>query len=269
MKNLSEAIPVRRSVRTFDGRVPDAQTLDMLLDAMREAANPYGIPVEFRILDAKAEGLSCPVVTGVSKYLAGKLAAGPDAMAAVGYSFELAVLHAQAMGLGTCWLGGTMNRGAFEQAMSLAEGECMPCASPIGYAAEKMSLRETMMRRAIGADERLPFAALFFDGSRDTPLTPERAGRLAGPLELVRLAPSAVNKQPWRAVVCGDAVHFYLQRSAGFGKGGRLDMQMIDMGIALCHFAVAAAARGMVTAFVREDPGVPMDGEYIASYRIQ
>ncbi len=81
---------------------------------------------------------------------------------------------------------------------------------------------------------------LFFDGAFDTPLTKEKAESLAIPLEMIRLAPSAVNKQPWRVVVVDNTVHFYLKRSKGFSKEGKLDMQMIDMGIALCHFALAA-----------------------------
>jgi len=59
----------------------------------------------------------------------------------------------------------------------------------------------------------------------------------------VRLAPSAVNRQPWRMVVMDDVVHFYLQRAKSLG-GGKLDMQKIDMGIALCHFELMAKELG-------------------------
>ena len=63
------------------------------------------------------------------------------------------------------------------------------------------------MRKAIKADERLPFEELFFDGTFDNPLSKERAGNLAQPLEMVRLSPSAVNKQPWRVIVADNAAH--------------------------------------------------------------
>ena len=33
--------------------------------------------------------------------------------------------------------------------------------------------------------------------------------RIRGALRLAGTAPSAVNKQPWRAVIAGDNVHFY------------------------------------------------------------
>lgn len=162
-----------------------------------------------------------------------------------------------------------MNRAAFEQAMGLADDEMMPCASPLGYPAKKMSLRESMMRKAIKADERLPFEELFFDGNVNTPLTREKAGCLADPLEMVRLAPSAVNKQPWRVVVADDTAHFYLKRSKGFGHEGKLDIQMVDLGIALCHFALTAKENGLNIAFKQEEPAITAEGmEYIGSYRV-
>jgi hypothetical protein len=236
---------------------------------MNEITNPFQIPVEFKFMDAKEHGLSCPVVTGTDLYVGGKIENAANASAAFGYSFEVFVLLAQSLGLGTVWLGGTMNRGAFEKAMELGENEMMPCASPIGYPAKKMSLRENMMRKAVKADERLPFEELFFDGDLHSPLTKDKAGELLVPLEMVRLAPSAVNKQPWRVLAENEMIHFYLKRSKGFGKEGKLDMQMIDMGIALCHFELAAKECGLKIEFVQKEPEiVKQDAEYVASYRV-
>jgi len=270
MKSINECIRERRSVRAFDGRPLDENIKQQLLSFAETAENPYGIPVSFKLMDAKAKGLSCPVVTGTDLYMGGKIKTVANASVAFGYSFESVVLYAQALGIGTVWLGGTMNRSAFEAAMELAPDEMMPCASPLGYAATKMSVRETVMRKGVKADERLPFGELFFDGSFEKPLTPEKAGSLAEPLEMVRLAPSAVNRQPWRVIVKDNMVHFYLKRSKGFKTEGNLDMQMIDMGIALCHFALSAKEEGLDIRFVLNDPF--LTGEegtsYIASYRI-
>ena len=137
--------------------------------------------------------------------------------------------------------------------MSLDEDEMMPCASPVGYTAKKMSMCESMMRMAIKADDRLPFEELFYDGAIETPLSKEKADSLRFPLEMVRLAPSAVNKQPWRVVVADNAAHFYLKRSKGFGHESDLDMQKIDMGIALCHFALTAKENGLDVRFTQRD----------------
>ena len=271
MVNIEKHIHNRRSVRTYDGQTLDGNTKEKLLAFMKDINNPFDIPVEFSFLDAKENNLVCPVVSGTDLYIGGKIKDVPNASIAFGYSFEMLVLYAQSLGLGTVWLGGTMNRAAFEQAMKLEEGEMMPCATPIGYPAKKMSVRENMMRKAIKADERLPFEELFFDGTFDKPLTKEKAGSLALPLDMVRLAPSAVNKQPWRVIMSDNTVHFYLKRSKGFGHEGKLDMQMIDMGIALCHFALTANNNGLHIAFTQEDPKLTLSSDvtYIASYGIQ
>lgn len=270
MENIKNLVKSRRSVRSYDGREVTAEDKAKLCAFMENIENPYGINVEFKLMDAGEHGLKCPVVVGTELYVGGKTKRVPSAFEAFGYSFEMLVLYAQSLGIGTVWLGGTMNRPAYEVAMAIAEDEMMPCASALGYPSKKMSLRESMMRKTIKADERLPFEELFFDGSFETPLTEEKAGKLAYPLEMVRWAPSAVNKQPWRVVVESNAVHFYLKRSSGFGNHEALDMQRIDMGIALCHFDLAARELGLKPSFAEEHPGIPHDDGtvYIATYRI-
>lgn len=270
LPHSSDLIRARRSVRSFEKRTPEAAVIEKLLEYGKNIENPFGIPVDFRVLYAAEHGLLCPVTNGTELYVAGKIAIRPFANAAFGYSFEKFLLYAQSLGLGSVWLGGTMNRSAFEQAMELNENEMMPCAAPIGYPAKRMTVRETAMRKAIRADERLPFEDLFFDGGFTKPLTPEKADALRLPLEAVRLAPSAVNKQPWRVVLADGCAHFYLQRSKGFARSGVLDMQMIDMGIALCHFELCAAECGLAVEFMQLAPAPDsVEAEYIASYRIR
>ncbi len=268
MENIKELVKTRRSVRTYDGSALTEEDKNRLLTFAENIENPYGIPVKFKLLEAKEHGLKCPVIAGTELFAGGKVTRQPHVFEAFGYSFEMLVLYAQSLGIGTVWLGGTMNRETFERAMELGEDEIMPCASPLGYPAEKMSLKEIMMRKAISADDRLPFGELFFDGSFHTPLTEEKAGKLAYLLEMVRWSPSAVNKQPWRAVVQDHAVHFYLKRSKGFGHSAALDMQKVDMGIALCHFDLAAKESGINPVFITENPGIAVDpdAEYTASF---
>ena len=268
MYNVTETIKTRKSVRSFDGKMLSAQELEKLSNYAETIVNPFGLKVEFKFLDAKEHGLTSPVVSGTDLYAAAKLPMDKNFSAAFGYSFELFVLYAWSLGVGTVWMGGTMNRDAFEKAMEVQSGWSMPCSTPLGYAAKKMSVKEKLMRKGIKADTRESFEKLFFESGLDTPLTREKAGELEIPLEMVRLAPSAVNKQPWRVIVCGDTVHFYLKRSKGFMYNEKLDMQMIDMGIALCHFDLAAKNAGLNTAFEQTDPGLDADMEYVASYKI-
>ena len=271
MEHVAELIRTRRSVRTFDGREVNKEDMEKLSAFMEKTDNPYEIPVEYKLLDAKAQGLTCPVVSGTNLYVGARIKRVPHAEEAFGYSVEKLVLYAWSLGIGTVWIGGTMGRDAFERAMELGEDEMMPCMSPLGYPAKKMAIKESMMRKAVKADSRVPFETLFFDGSFDVPLTEEKAGRLTEALEMVRWAPSAVNKQPWRVVIDQNTAHFYLKRNKGFISDAVGDMQKIDLGIALCHFALVAGENGLSPEFCITDPGIAVetDMEYIASYQIQ
>ena len=180
------------------------------------------------------------MIVNADTYIAGKMARVPHAEEAFGYAFEKIVLFAESINVGTTWIAGTMDRSAFEKAMSLSDGEVMPCVSPLGYVAKKMSLRETLMRKGVKADSRLDFGDLFFENEFDASLDAKKAGDLAEILEAVRLAPSAVNKQPWRVIIDGKNVHFYEKKSRGFVSENGWDIQKIDIGIAMCHFALAA-----------------------------
>lgn len=268
MKNIEALVRGRRSVRNYLERPIEPEVMEKLRQFITTLDNPYGIAVDVLLRDAVEYKLACPVAPGAGLFACGRVQRCGHMNEAFGYSFEKLVLFCQSLGLGTVWVGGTMDRAAFEKAAGLADDEAMPCMSPVGYPAEKMALREIMMRKAIKADERMDFSQLFFDGGFERPLSSESAGELFKALEMVRLAPSAVNKQPWRIVMDGEKVHFYLRRSKGFG-GGALDMQKIDMGIALCHFDLAARELGFEPHFVIDCPDIPADGlEYIASYHI-
>jgi hypothetical protein len=65
------------------------------------------------------------------------------------------------MGIGTVWIGGTMKRDHFEKEAGLTEGRRMPCITPLGYPAAKRSIKETLMRKGVKADERKPLGELF------------------------------------------------------------------------------------------------------------
>ncbi len=260
--NGLELIRHRRSVRTFDGNPLRPEDAENLLRFAEGIETPYGIPIAWKLLSAQADGLSSPVIVGTDAYIAGKLRRQPHAEEAFGYAFEKLVLYAESLGLGTTWIAGTMDRPAFEKAMALKADEVMPCVSPLGYPAKKMSLRETMMRKGVRADSRMEFAELFFDRSFDRPLSENAPCREA--LEMVRWAPSAVNKQPWRVVMDGKQAHFYEKKSKGYVDASGWDLQKVDLGIALYHFACAFDENVWLSI---TDPGLsaPDDVEYVAT----
>ncbi len=265
MNDLMEIIKGRKSIRTFDGSTLSDMHRQILEDYIKDIPNPFGIPVEFVLLDAKEHGLSSPVLSGEKLYVAGKVEKTPYADVAFGYSFEKLVLYAWSLGVGTVWIGGTMKRGLFERAAGLKSGQMMPCISPLGYSAKKRALRESMMRKGIGADSRISRDKLFFEEEWGKPIDPD--ADMAEILEMVRWAPSAVNKQPWRIVHKDGAYHFYEKKDRGYTSEETGDLQKIDVGIALCPFIMGLEDKGKKAEIRIQDAGikVPADTEYIVS----
>jgi hypothetical protein len=177
-----------------------------------------------------------------------------------GYLMERLVLQATDLGLGTCWLGGTFTKSSFSRRIGAGKDERVPAVVAVGYIAGQRRGVDAAIRAGASADRRYPWEQLFFDEEWGRPLTPEAAGAYALPLEMVRLAPSASNKQPWRVVKRGNRWHFYLQRSRGYGDRSVVrfwtvaDMQRIDLGIALCHFELAAVEAGLAGRWVVQEP---------------
>ncbi len=160
-----------------------------------------------------------------------------------------------------------MKREIFEQAVGLSDGEMMPCISPLGYPAKKRSIRESLMRKGVKADERIPAEKLFFEGSWEAPLSAAVQKDLRDLMEMVRWAPSAVNKQPWRIIAADGALHFYEKQDKGYVSEKTGDLQRIDVGIALCHAVMGLEAQGKTVEAVVQNPGIPVPDNviYIAS----
>lgn len=266
MEGIVETIKGRQSVRTFEDRPLMPEDRTYVESVIGSIETPFGVPVEFRLLSVAEHGLKSPVVVGAHDYVAAKVDRVQGAELALGFAFETFCLRAAERGLGTVLLAASLSRKSFEKAMEVGPNEVMPVASPIGYPAAKPTLRESMMRKALKSDERLPFSQVFYSGSFGTPLSASDAGRFEVPLQMLRLAPSATNKQPWRAVVDGGIVHFFEKRSIKESALG--DIQKVDMGIALSHFCLTAQERGLEGRLVTRDPAIatPQGTEYIASF---
>jgi len=95
----------------------------------------------------------------------------------------------------------------------------------------------------------------------------EAVGEYAFPLELLRLAPSAANRQPWRVVHKDDAFHFYREENPK--SKYPYDLQRLDVGIGACHFHLAAEDRALSGQFAMlSETGVtpPPNMKYLFSW---
>ncbi len=269
-KPVTELIRQRYSCRTYQDKAIDGSEQRSLSDFLgTQSTGPLGSRARFALVAAtdrdrqSLKGLGTyGIIRGAPGFIIGATERAPKDLEDYGHLMEHTVLFATDLGLGTCWLGGTFSKSSFAKKIGVTAGEGMPAAVAVGSIAEAGKVGKWIRQRA-GSDLRLPWESLFFDERFGQPLTTERAGSYAEPLEMVRIGPSASNKQPWRIVRIGDVWHFFLQRTKGYGKGSfvfRLlhlaDLQRVDMGIAMCHFELAVRQLGLTGHWLIDEPGI-------------
>ncbi|MHA1671995.1 MAG: nitroreductase family protein [Promethearchaeota archaeon] len=244
---ITELIRSRTSWRTYKPRQLDPKEEDNLIKFIENLGNEspfakFEPKARFQIFhipetdpkEKKRYG-TYGFIQGTRSFLVGSAKRTQYAWEHYGYLFEKIILYATDMGLGTCWLGGTFSRSVFTEKLTLGTKEILPAISPIGYP-EDRRLKEKVIRAAIRAKKRKNWDQIFYLGDFSTPLSDIEAGEFSVPLEMVRLGPSASNRQPWRIIRDQDknAFHFYVIQtkiSKGYNK-----MRLLDIGIAVCHF---------------------------------
>jgi nitroreductase len=207
-------------------------------------------------------------IKGASAYLVGAMDRNQFNPEDFGYLLEQIILYATDLGLGTCWLGGTFTKSSFAMKINAQANEVVPAVSAVGYIAEKPRSIETWLKGRRGTKRRLPWSNLFFDEDFSTPLDMEAINGYSSVLEMVRLAPSASNRQPWRVIRSGNLWHFYLQRTPNYRNNllsrwtTVADLQRMDMGIAMSHFELTALELGLKGQWAVADPQIELPDEH-------
>lgn len=280
---VTELIRSRFSCRKYSERPIQPEPQQLLEDFIAaEGPGPFGTRPRFMLAaaseqDRKAlKGLSTyGIIKGATGFVIGAVEDGVGNLEDFGYEMERIILYATDLGLGTCWLGGTFTRSRFAKKISATMAEMVPAVTSVGYIATGRSMQDSLSRQVAGSDHRLPWERLFFDGKYGSPLSREVAGVFAEPLEMVRLGPSASNKQPWRILKEGEDWHFFLQRSPGYQDTSikrvmRIsDLQRIDMGIAMSHFELAANELDLKGTWKIQEPEIENPSgliEYVVSW---
>ncbi|MDF9830666.1 nitroreductase family protein [Parabacteroides sp. PF5-6] len=264
--SITKQIKKRKSVRSYTGEPLNEECVDRINNYIGQLNAPFGTKAKIQLIRAKTGDQPVKlgtygVISGATDFLLLIGERGVMSEVGAGYMFEQVVLYCTELGLGTCWLGGTLKRDDFLKQIQLSEGEELIVISPVGYKREKRTLLESIMRAGAGSDKRKPFGSLFFNNTFGTPLTESDAGDYKTPLEMLRLAPSASNKQPWRVVMKDGAFHFYFQ--AGHFSAN-------DMGIALCHFELTCNELDLKGHFERmSDVSSSNDMGYVTSWIIE
>jgi len=248
--NVKETVNKRISVRNYSSQAISEEMILIFKDIVKGLNNPFNVRVNYHFLDInnteQPQKLGTyGVIKGARQYIGTTIKLEPYALEALGYEMETLILHLTHLGLGTCWLGGTFNRKGFANGMNIASHEIFPIITPVGYAESKRHITEIAMRKLIKADQRKPWDKLFFINDFSTPLANDKENDYNFALEMVRLGPSASNKQPWRIVIMNQVCHFFEHKDPGYSDIFPYDLQRIDMGIALAHFELAMKEKGV------------------------
>jgi nitroreductase len=275
MPSIIETIKKRRSVRTYLEDPIEDEMENVLKIIETPKKGPFGNEIRLKLLnfselernEIKDLG-TYGMIKGAGHFILSAINESERIYEDCGYVFENIILQLTDLDLGTCWMGGTFNRASFAAKMGLSAGEILPIISPVGYPAKKMSLKESMIRKAIGADKRKSWGKIFFSENFAVSLSKNKTGEYTSALESLRLAPSASNKQPWRIVKEGKNFHFFLKRTKGYGRVlGSIDLQKVDMGIAMSHFELSCKELNLAGSWKFEKPGFKSQNiEYIVSW---
>lgn len=274
---VTELILKRYSCRSYSQTPLSTQLLKNLTSFCESTrVGPLGGAGRFRVVAAREEDASSlkglgtyGFIRGATAYIIGATSMDERYLEDFGFMMERIILYATDQELGTCWLGGSFTKSSFSRRMGLEEGEVVPCVTSTGYPAKNPSRIEKFIRKQASSDRRLPWNMLFFEDNFDTSIERTETGGYQQVLEMVRKAPSASNRQPWRIVRCGPKWHFYLQRTPGYRTNRitklttTVDLQRIDMGIAMCHFELTARELYQDGAWVRDEPGIMLPNDQL------
>lgn len=219
---LQEAIQARHSVRAYTPYTLSSEESAALQERIDEYNKAGGLHIQLALDEPRAfksRFNKYGLFSNVTNYLviAGRPGEGREEKA--GYYGELLVLQAQTLGLNTCWVGLTYSK--VEGAYVLDEGEKIFCVIALGRG-------ETQ-----GSDHRRKTVEQVSNATSDTP------SWFNDGVSAALLAPTAVNQQKFSFTYLPPvgAAKAKVLAKKGFSLVG---YAAIDLGIAKCHFELAA-----------------------------
>ena len=268
IQNIEKVIRTRKSIRTYDGKAIEPETKQQIISYMQSCNEGiFGNRVDFYWIDGSAGEYkdvklgTYGIINGTKSFIIGKVKEGERNMEDFGFCMEKVILYCTQLNIGTCWMGGTYKKTDFASAVGLQDDEIIPAITPVGYFGTKRRTIDKMIRSIAGSEQRKAFDEMFFSESFSQPLAEKQRSAYGYFLEMVRLAPSASNKQPWRIVLMNNVFHFYLKRTPNYNNNKFLpsDLQRVDMGIAMSHFDLALSEKNVKHQWITVDPGLATD----------
>lgn len=252
--DIIKSIQHRKSSRTFTTeslRHSERKILEEFISSNNKGIN--GESIDFILLEKNDTDVPMKIPYGLIRnnktYIFGKTNPTPLSRTNYGYLLEKIVLKATELKLGTCWVG-MFDREYFND-IQIENNLIIPSILVIGYANEKMPVKEKIIRKAVNADKRKSWETLFFNYETAEVLKTEDVEFYVESLSMTRLAPSSGNSQPWRIFYSSETneYHFFkkITNQAYETKG----MHDIDMGIAMSHFELVSYKNGLKGTWIQ------------------
>lgn len=277
-QSITEIISKRTSVRNYKPDEISKELKDKLIDYISNVEGPFNEKTCYKIIDKgntkELEGENIGtygVIKGAPSYIIGKVEKGKMDLEQYGYTFEKIILYATSLELGTCWLGGTFKRSSFKNIMKLKDNDILPAVTPIGYIEKKKRLLDTVMRLGAGSNNRKDWNELFFNKDFNSPLEKDDTKIYSKALEMIRIAPSASNKQPWRIVKDDDRYHFFIKTNPSYSSALGFNIQRLDIGIAMCHFEMTMSELGINGSWIVDTElniNTPENTNYVVTWNM-
>ena len=237
-KTLAETIYQRKSVRAFSEKRAEILENDQdLLEKFETIPLIVDIKVKVKIL--KKEEINNKRSTYCIAFYSEEK---PLYLENIGFIGQQIDLELQSKGIGTCWWGMKKPKKEFKRVDGLNCIITMAAGYPKN--AEIRKYPDGFQRKVIG------------DIIVDTEPNPL--------IEAARIAPSAVNLQPWLIRKLEDKYEFYLRPPGSIMERMIKNMRHIDIGIAMSHLAIQAKARGLEFSFGFDGRDIKQ-GKFIAS----
>jgi nitroreductase len=241
--NIIEAIKIRKSCRTFEQTELTASDKNELEKYILENKKPIVDEIiNLGIVEKKNETrkmkLDYGMIRGHHTYLLGVSKSTVDSRINYGYLMEKVVLKTTELGISTCWIG-IFDETYFNEII-LENGYEIPSIVIVGYSNEKLTNLDKLLRFSVNASKRLDWEKLFFHYYSQMPLRPEMISKYAESLEMVRLAPSAGNTQPWRIFFDDTTNEFHFFKKPINKNYEEKGLHDIDLGITMAHFELTS-----------------------------
>jgi nitroreductase len=252
--DIIEIIKKRKSCRTYSHvalKPADKKNLESFI--IEDSKGIENEVVNFRIIEKndadKQLKLDYGMIQGQNTYILGTAKSTTASRVNYAYLMEKVVLKATEMNLSTCWIG------AFDTTyfndVFIEDGFDIPSIVIVGYSNNKPTYQDKFLRFSVKASKRQGWDKMFFNYELKMPLNPEDVKKYSDSLEMVRLAPSSGNTQPWRVYFNDTTNEFHFFKKIISKKYELSGIHDIDMGIALCHFELTSLQNGLSGSWVK------------------